>query len=230
MTSADSSAAELRHPVGGAAVLAGRVGVCVDRPLLSLDREFTYELPSELGAGVGSLVQVPFHGRATRGWILGPTQDEPQRILEVRKAVSPARAFDERGLELLRWVSERYVAPLAAVIARAVPPRVVAEEEGRHGVVGWQRGPDASVTLDARPLTEYGGGGELAAGAREGSGAFVMRPAPEDEQAVCVETVAACLAGGRRAIVLVPESVPLPATAAAVRDTVGDRAAALVGG
>jgi primosomal protein N' (replication factor Y) len=230
MTSADSSAAELRPPVGRAAVLAGRVDVCVDRPLLSLDRSFTYELPPELGAGVGSLVQVPFHGRATRGWILGPTRDEPQRILEVRKAVSPVRAFDERGLELLRWVSERYVAPLATVIARAVPPRVAAEEEGRRGVVGWQRGPDASVTMDPGPLAGYGGGAELAAGAREGSEAFVVRPAPEDEQAVCVETIAACLAGGRRAIVLVPEAVPFPATAVAVLEAFGDRAIAFLGG
>ena len=41
----------------------GPVAVCIDRPLLSLDRPFTYVLPPELGAGVGSLVQVPFHGR-----------------------------------------------------------------------------------------------------------------------------------------------------------------------
>ena len=104
--------------------LSGPVGVCVDRPLLSLDRPFTYELPVELGGGVGSLVQVPFHGRASRGWVLGPTGDLPKRMLAVKKVVSPVRFFDERRLALFRWVSERYVAPLAAVIARAVPPRV----------------------------------------------------------------------------------------------------------
>ncbi len=48
----------------------------------------------------------------------------------VKKVVSPVRFFDERRLELFRWVSERYVAPLAAVIARAVPPRVASEEAG----------------------------------------------------------------------------------------------------
>ena len=42
-----------------AAVLSGPVAVCVDRPLLSLDRAFTYQLPGELGAQVGSLVRVP---------------------------------------------------------------------------------------------------------------------------------------------------------------------------
>ena len=44
-------------------ILSGPVAICVDRPLLSLDRPFTYELDGELGGGVGSLVQVPFHGR-----------------------------------------------------------------------------------------------------------------------------------------------------------------------
>ena len=51
-------------------------------------------------------------------------------MLPVKKVVSPVRFFDEGMLDLLRWVSERYVAPLAAVIGRAVPPRVASEEVG----------------------------------------------------------------------------------------------------
>src|SRR5947207_9613922 len=92
--------------------LSGPVSVCVDRPLLSLDRPFTYSLDAELEAGVGSLVQVPFHGRSVRGWVLGPTDDVPPRMLRVRKAVSPIRFFDSGMLALLRWMSERYIAPL----------------------------------------------------------------------------------------------------------------------
>ena len=61
-------------------------------------------------------------------------------------------------------------------------------------------------------------------------GAFVARPAPEDEQAVAVDAVAACLAGGRRAIVLVPEAVPLPATASMLHEAFGDRAVLFLGG
>jgi primosomal protein N' len=112
--------------------LSGPVSVCIDRPLLALDRPFTYELPEELGAGVGSLVQVPFHGRQIRAWVLGPTEDVPERMLGVRKLVSPIRSFDERSLALYRRLSERYVAPLATVIGRAVPPRVASEELERR--------------------------------------------------------------------------------------------------
>jgi len=219
MTSAASSAE----------ALSGPVGVCVDRPLLSLDRAFTYDLPSELEAGVGSLVQVPFHGRASRGWVLGPTDDVPARMLAVKKVTSPIRSFDDRRLALYRWMSERYVAPLSTVIGRAVPPRVASEE------TAWtSRLPGADpIGFASRPasvLDAYRGGDGLLKAITEGDGAFVLRPAPEDEQACAVDAVAACLAGGRRAIVVVPEAVPMPATATSILETFGDRAGSFLGG
>jgi primosomal protein N' (replication factor Y) len=233
MTSAGSSA-EVASRLGREApsprVLSGPVDVCVDRPLLSLDRPFTYDLPAELGAGVGSLVQVPFHGRNTRGWVLGPSDLTPSRLLEVRKLVSPARAFDERGLSLFRWVAERYVAPLATVIGRAVPPRVASEEQGREGV-GPTPAPDPwSGGAMSELFAAYVDGERLLRAIASGEGAFVLRPAPEDEAAAAVAAVSACLTAGRRAIVIVPEASPLPATAAAVREAFGERAAAFVGG
>ena len=219
MTSAGSSAESLSGPVG----------VCVDRPLLSLDRAFTYDLPAELSAGVGSLVQVPFHGRATRGWVLGPTEDLPKRMLDVKKVVSPVRFFDERQLALFRWVSERYVAPLAAVIARAVPPRVASEEVDRdqQGVVARSPGDDARL---GSVLAVYRGGERVLEALARGEGAFVARPAPDDEQVLAVDAVATCLAGDRRAVVVVPEAVPIPATASALLDAFGERAALFLGG
>ncbi len=219
MTSAGSSAD----------ALSGPVGVCVDRPLLSLDRPFTYDLPAELGAGVGSLVQVPFHGRATRGWVLGSTEDLPKRMLEVKNVVSPIRFFDDRRLELFRWVSERYIAPFAAVVARAVPPRVASEETGwdQQGVVARSPGDDAR---QGSVFAAYRGGEQALEAIARGTGAFVARPAPDDEQTLAVDAVAACVAGGRRAIVVVPEAVPVPATASSLLDAFGDRAALFLGG
>jgi primosomal protein N' (replication factor Y) (superfamily II helicase) len=82
---------------------------------------------------VGSLVQVPFHGKATRGWVLGPTDDVPDRMLAVKKVVSPVRFFDARMLGVARWMAERYVAPLATCIARLSPPRVASEEKSLVG-------------------------------------------------------------------------------------------------
>lgn len=204
-------------------VLSGPVDVCVDRRSLSLDRPFTYELAAELEAGVGSLVEVPFHGRRVRGWVLGPSDDVPARLLPVSARVSPVRFFDERDLGLFRWVSERYIASLATVIAGSHPPRVVSEENRPTEPVpgGPMERPQA---FGPSPLLEgYRNGSRLLQSLSGQGGGFVLRPAPLDEQAVAVESVTHCLASGRRAIVLVPEVDPLPATAAAVLEAVGER-------
>lgn len=213
-------------------VLEGPVAVCVDRQTLSLDRPFTYRLPPELEAGVGSLVEVPFHGRRTRGWILGPTDDIPARMLRVSKRVSSIRFFDEQRLELLRWVRERYLASLATVIERSYPPRVLSEEDGAAASRD-ERAPSGHAPVSLRPpavLRGYRHGAELLGALDGGQGTFVLRPAPLEEQAVAVESVLRCLASGRRAIVLVPEVDPLPATAAAVLEAVGERGVLFAGG
>jgi primosomal protein N' (replication factor Y) (superfamily II helicase) len=222
MISADSSAERLSGPVD----------VCVDRPLLSLDRPFTYELPEELEAGVGSLVQVPFHGRATRGWVLGPGTDTPARLLRVKTTVSPVRFFDVERLALCRWVADRYVAPLAAVIARTVPPRVASEEteQAERTAHTIDRTPGSSIDDPGGRLEGYRGGNDVRKALDGGAGAFVVRPAPEDESAVAVDAVAACLESRRRAIVVVPEAAPVPATAAAILDVFGVRAGLFLGG
>jgi primosomal protein N' (replication factor Y) (superfamily II helicase) len=198
--------------------------------VLTLDREFTYRLDGDLGAGVGSLVQVTFHGRVARGWVLGPTDDVPGRLLPVRRALSPVRFFDETMLGLFRWMAERYVAPLATIVSRSHPPRV-ASEEGPALAVG--SGGDGAGSPGGGPggvVAGYRGGAALAAALADGAGAFVVRPAPRDEQRVAVEAVRLALAGGRSAIALVPEAEPLPATAAAIRDEFGDVVATFVGG
>ncbi len=170
-------------------------------------------------------MQVPFHGRLIRGWVLGATADVPVRMLDVKRLVSPVRFFDEPMLCLLRWVSDRYVSPLAAVIGRSHPPRVVSEEivehAPRHAEPSWV----ATGLLD-----RYRGANAFTDALVSATGSFVVRPAPEDEVAMTVEMVGRCLEQGRRAVVIVPESTPLPATASAILEIFGDRAGSLVGG
>lgn len=235
--------------------LSGPVAICVDRPLLALDRPFTYDLPEDLDAGIGSLVQVRFHGRLVRGWVLGPTDDVPPRMLPIRKRVSPVRFFDERSLALYRWMSERYVSPLAAVIGRAMPPRVVGEEEvagGGGGVAARSGSPrreahggavEAFVGAAPRPpalrdapaasaplVERYEDGSRLLGALRAGGvGTFVVRTAPGDDAVVAVESVATGLAAGRSAIVVVPEVDPVPATVSALVDAFGDDVACFFG-
>jgi primosomal protein N' (replication factor Y) (superfamily II helicase) len=227
--SADAPATVPNSP--RAAVLSGPVSVCVDRPLLSLDRPFTYELPEELGARVGSLVRVAFHGRLVRAWVLGSTQDVPERVLKVRDVVSPIPFFDERSLALFRRVSDRYVTPLATVIGRAVPPRVASEERNRPA-------PTFDETVRTRTdgasapglVGEYRNGAELLRALAHGGGTFVVRPGPSDEASIAVACVRAALDSGRTVIVVVPDAEPIPATAAAIAEAFGDDAVLFLGG
>ena len=225
---------DLRRASGSAtnSALSGPVSICVDRPILSLDRPFTYDLPQELEAGIGSLVEISFHGRRSRGWVLGATQDVPARMLPVRKRVSGVSFFDDQMLELAMHLRERYVAPLASVLKRVSPPRVVAEESEEASGAG-SPAPGRDVDNPSEPsdlLTAYRGGPALAEAIGQGSGAWSLRPAPEDEVALAVECVRRSLVAGRRAIVLVPEASPVPATAAAIVDAFGERVALFLGG
>jgi primosomal protein N' (replication factor Y) len=210
--------------------LSGPVEICLDRPVLSLDRPFTYELGEDVGAGVGSLVQVRFHGKLSRGWVLGAAAEIPERMLPVRKALSQIRFFDRDLLALYRWMAVRYVAPLATVIGRGHPPRV-ASEEALDDANGYAPPSATGAPRPADgPLGGYRGGETLREALRRGQGTFLMRPAPEHEQAAAVEAVGEALAFGRAAIVLVPEAEPLPATARAVADAFGDTVLVFAGG
>ena len=173
-------------------------------------------------------MQVPFHGRRVRGWVLGSTDDVPRADARSRRRLSrPIRCFDA---ELLgsRALGERAVRRAARRRARARSrrPRVAAEE-------GWIG--DARRAVDRRVADPGGCSGPLprrpralAAAGRAGSGPAVLRPAPEDEVAATVEMVRACLAAGRRAIVMVPEAATRPGdVAAAIVEAFGDRVRAL---
>jgi primosomal protein N' (replication factor Y) (superfamily II helicase) len=201
------------------------VTVAVDLPRLELDRPFTYLVPEGEDAGVGTLVSVPFHGRTVKGWILGPTDDVPKRVLPIRRILSRAPIFRDTDLRVYRWVSERYVAPLATVIRRAHPPRVASEEDRTV-----RPAAEPSTPRPPNLLSAYPRGSTMVAACAGGSGAFVLRPLPDHEAGSCLEAVAACVMGGRDAIVLVPESEPLPETARAVAEAFGGAALVLAGG
>lgn len=202
------------------------VDVAIDIPKLELDRPFTYLLPEESAPGTGLLVSVPFHGRTVKAWVLGPAAEVPGRMLPIRRVLSKEPVVDQRLLALARWMSERYVAPLSVVIGSLYPPRVASEEDAAFG-----DRQESSTVAGVRPILDaYGSGSDLLAACRGGAGAFVVRPLPRDEGAACLEAVAACVEGGRDAIVLVPEAEPLPDTARVIAEAFGDAAIVFAGG
>ena len=105
------------------------------------------------------------------------------------RAVSPVRFFDADLLELARWISMRYVTPLAEVLGALSPPRV-ASEEGKRPPVIESRAVAAAASDRTLVWESYTDGPRLASAIGSGrAGAFVVRPAPEDEQALAVAAV-----------------------------------------
>ncbi|MDE3152723.1 MAG: hypothetical protein KGL93_10805, partial [Gemmatimonadota bacterium] len=91
---------------------------------LPLFREFTYAAPDRLAAraGVGARVVVPVRGRRAIGIVVAhaePRDDvTPKEILD---APDDAPAVSAPMLDLARWISEYYVAPLGMVLRTMLP-------------------------------------------------------------------------------------------------------------
>lgn len=98
-------------------------------PSFAVDNGFWYSVPPErtIEISVGSLVRVPLGGRRTRGYVVETSLDPPRPIEKLRPLgplVMKLPVFDRQLLETLVWAANRYVAPLAVLLDRAVPPNL----------------------------------------------------------------------------------------------------------
>ncbi|HEY3216042.1 MAG TPA: primosomal protein N' [Candidatus Eisenbacteria bacterium] len=90
---------------------------------LPLRRTFTYRVPDELRehALPGVPVQVPFRGRARRGFVVELSHSSArEQVLELVATLGPP-LFDPHLLALTRWMADYYLAPWGEVLAAALP-------------------------------------------------------------------------------------------------------------
>jgi len=200
--------------------------VAVDSGLAHLDRPFDYAVPAAVAddAQPGCRVRVRFAGRLVDGWLLerAATSDHDGR-LEPLKLVSPEPVLTTDVLALAREVAARTAGTLPDVLRLALPPRharVEAEPAGDAGplppapeVGTWTRYPAGPGLLEA-----------LADG-RAPRGVWTAMPGPTWPAEVAA-AVQACAAGGRGALVVVPDGRDVARVAAALAEA-GVPAAAL---
>ncbi len=125
----------------------------VNNPLINT---FSYSIPSHLQAHirVGQLVEVPFREASLQGVIVGLADHPPEHIdprpltaiLEAAPVVSSAQ------LELAKWLSRRYLAPLSDCVWLFLPPGIRRSPETVARAIA-EKGP--SITLDAPAMAMY---------------------------------------------------------------------------
>jgi primosomal protein N' (replication factor Y) len=206
--------------------------VVLDSAPAHLEGPLDYLIPPGEPVHLGSRVEAVLAGRRMLGLVVDvvPGSDlDPARLRPLRRSLGAFAWVRSDELDVLRWAAARFAAPLGDVVRHALPRRGVDVERiaAREGwlppdgpvdpartAAGRDRTPTAS---DVPPAwAAYGAdGAELHAAAREGEGSWLWRPLPGEDVAERLgELVTACLAGGRDALVIVPD--PSSPTAAAV--------------
>ncbi len=183
----------------------------MDVPLAHLDRPFDYLVPAELDevAVPGTRVKVRFAGQLVDGWLLSRADDSGHggRLAYLEKVVSPEPVLAPEVARLARAVADRYAGSLADVLRLAVPPRHARVEKEPHDD---QPAPGAPATeaVDPRGWRDYPTGPALLRALTDGRAPRAVWSAlpGEDWAARYADAVAATVAGGRGAVVVVPDA------------------------
>ena len=182
-------------------------------PAWRLSRAFSYAVPSKLGSKVevGSLVRIPLGGRRVRGVVVEFSDGPGDALEEISGLVIPVPLARPPLVELLDWISTRYVSPKGQTYARIVPPRVRAARPETAG---------SATPEEPKIVPSYEGGTRLLSAISEGgSGTWCLRVAlGEDRGRIAVELIAAGLGAGGAALIAVPEVRYGSATLSAVSE------------
>ncbi len=105
-----------------------RVDVLPHLRTARFDRALSYRVPAGMTLDVGEVVRVPLGSRDVFAYVLAApyASDDEAHLRDVTARVDGPRAFDATGLELARWIADRYVCSLrdalgALVLAAAIP-------------------------------------------------------------------------------------------------------------
>ncbi|MBM4443768.1 MAG: primosomal protein N' [Chloroflexi bacterium] len=144
----------------------GYAEVAVNSPVAQR-RTFSYSIPPSLQPAIGQAVWVPFGPRVLQGIVLQIT-DCPgfEETRDIAGLIDPSPLLSPVQIELARWISDYYLAPLFDSVALMLPPGFE-----RRLITFFQAAPGASAALASAPLdsderqvmTLLGGEGRVAA-------------------------------------------------------------------
>lgn len=221
--------------------------VAIDTRVPHLDRLFDYAVPADLdhSAQPGTRVRIVFNHREQVGWLIERVQhpeSAEHELSSLQEVVSPVRALTPETWELVRAVAERSAGLDSDVLRLAVPPRAARIEKQylQDGLLEQEPSRPRAGSSGTAPAPERSAWEPYS----EGFDYLASLADPDQEPARAVVSVApsaeadwadmvaqACLAtvaGGRRALVVVPDLADLDRMEQAVAGQIdGDRVARL---
>jgi primosomal protein N' (replication factor Y) len=201
--------------------------VAVDVPLPHLDRFFDYLVPEPLAESAvpGCRVRVRFSGRLTGGYLVerAAASEHVGSLAFLERVVSPEPVLTPDLADLARAVADRYGGTLADVLRLAIPPRHAAAER-RAPLPADQPDtePGGSSTAADRPApagapasagssgpwARYQNGPSFLAAVQDGRApraVWSALPGPSWPHEIALAAAAAS-AGGRGALIVVPDA------------------------
>ncbi|MDM7831197.1 primosomal protein N' [Cellulomonas edaphi] len=197
--------------------------VCIDLPPQHLDRLFEYAVPAAMAetAVPGVRVKVRFGAQDVDAYVIERTEDAEHdgELLPIRRLVSAEPVLTPAVARLARAVADRWAGTLTDVLRLAVP--------ARHARV------EAEVETDDAPAVVPAAGGTAWAPYRGGAAFLQHVLAGGAPRAVwtalpgaaglrwpdaIAQAVAACVLGGRGALVVVPDARDIDRVLAALVD------------
>ncbi len=186
--------------------------VCVDVQPAHLDRVFDYLVPADLDAAArpGVRVKVRFAGQDVDGWLLERAEatEHDGRLVPLRRVVTSEPVLNPEVARLARAVADRYAGTLADVLRLAVPPRHARVEAEAHDD---PTEPSPAPSALGTAWTPYRGGAALLQhllGGGHPRAVWTALPGPAGERwpDAVAQAVAACVLGGRGALVVAPDA------------------------
>ncbi|NCO65231.1 MAG: primosomal protein N' [Candidatus Aquicultor secundus] len=99
--------------------------VIVDLPVREVDRIFDYLVPPVLASkiSVGSVVLIPFGRTRQIGYVVGFTDtSEAKKLVSIEAVLNERPVFDERMVDVCRWIAKHYLSTLGEALKLAIPP------------------------------------------------------------------------------------------------------------
>ncbi|WP_372451571.1 primosomal protein N' [Glycomyces salinus] len=193
----------------------------MDQPLPQLDRLFDYRIPEDLRDAVtpGCRVKVRFGRRKIGGYVIAVKRasDFEGKLLWLSELVSPEPVLTDEVARLTRAVADRYAGTLADVLRLAVPERRKRVEDEEPG----EALPVAAPT-DTH-WNRYIAGEAFLRALRDGKAPKTVWSAlpGEDWPRRLAEAAATTAAGGRGAVLVVPDQADLDRLDAALTNVLG---------